>query len=69
MIAYFRGYCRERLGESGASDYEIASKLPTSYVFPSTAEELAVLSAVVRKKPADATARYLLGTLYFSRGL
>src|SRR5450755_1062183 len=69
MIAYFRGYCRERLGQSGASDYEAASKLSTSYVFPSAAEELAVLSAVVHKNPGDATARYLLGTLYFSRGL
>jgi len=69
LIAYFRGYCRERLGQSGASDYEAASKLSTSYVFPSTAEELAVLSAVVHKNPGDATARYLLGTLYFSRGL
>ncbi len=28
-----------------------------------------MLSAVVRKYPGDATARYLLGTLYFSRGL
>jgi tetratricopeptide (TPR) repeat protein len=69
MVAYFRGYCRERLGQAGASDYEAASKLPASYVFPSTAEELTVLNAVVRKNPGDATARYLLGTLYFSRGL
>jgi tetratricopeptide (TPR) repeat protein len=69
MIAYFRGYCRERLGQSGASDYRIASKLSTSYVFPSSAEELAVLKAVVHADPDDATAQYLLGTLYFSRGL
>src|ERR1700734_806119 len=33
MIAYFRGYCRKRLGQSGVSDYKIASKLSTSYVF------------------------------------
>ena len=69
MIAYFRGYCRERLGQSGVSDYKIASKLSTSYVFPSSAEELAVLSTVVRTNPQDATAQYLLGTLHFSRGL
>ncbi len=69
MVAYFRGYCRERLGQSGAADYKIASKLPTSYVFPSSAEELTVLSTVARKKPDDAMARYLLGTFYFSRGL
>jgi tetratricopeptide (TPR) repeat protein len=69
MIGYFRGYCRERLGQSGLADYQTASKLSTSYVFPSTAEELAVLSAAAGANPDDATARYLLGTLFFSRGL
>src|SRR4051794_743735 len=69
MIAYFRGYCRERLGQSGVSDYKAASKLSTSYVFPNSAEELTVLSSVVRTNPQDATAQYLLGTLHFSRGL
>ncbi len=69
MIAYFRGYCRERLGQSGTSDYNVASKLSTSYVFPNTAEELTVLSSVVRTNPEDPTAEYLLGTLDFSRGL
>jgi len=69
MIAYFRGYCREKLGQSAAADYAAASKLPTSYVFPSSAEELAVLTSVLRASPDDASAHYLLGTLYFSRGL
>jgi tetratricopeptide (TPR) repeat protein len=69
MVAYFRGYCRERLGQSGLADYKTASALPTSYVFPSTGEEFIVLSAAVRADPEDATAHYLLGTLYFSRGL
>ena len=69
MVAYFRGYCRERLGQSGLADYKIASGLSTTYVFPSTAEELAVLIAAVHAEPDDATAHYLLGTLYFSRGL
>ena len=69
MIAYFRGYCRERVGKSAAADYKIASRLSTAYVFPSSAEELTVLRAVTRTNPDDATARYLLGTLYFSRGL
>ena len=69
MVAYFRGYCRERLGQSGSGDYKAASELPTSYVFPNTAEELNVLTAAVRTNPEDATAHYLLGTLHFSRGL
>jgi len=69
MIAYFRGYCRERLGQPAMADYKFASQLSTSYVFPSTAEELSVLSAALRANPDDASAHYLLGTQYFSRGL
>ena len=69
IIAYFRGYCREKLGQSPIADYAAAFKLPTSYVFPSSAEELTVLSSVLRTNPEDASAHYLLGTLFFSRGL
>jgi tetratricopeptide (TPR) repeat protein len=69
ILAYFRGYCREKLGQSPAAEYAAASKLPTSYVFPSTAEELTVLTSALQANPNDASAHYLLGTLYFSRGL
>jgi tetratricopeptide (TPR) repeat protein len=69
MLAYFRGYCRERLGQPATADYKLASQLSTSYVFPSTAEEFTVLMAALRANPEDASAHYLLGTLYFSRGL
>jgi tetratricopeptide (TPR) repeat protein len=69
MVAYFRGFCREKLGQSGSEDYATAAKLSTAYVFPSTAEELTVLRAALHAHPSDATAHYLLGTFYFSRGL
>ena len=69
MVAYFRAYCREKLGQSGADDYNAASKLSAAYVFPATAEEFLVLRAALRERPSDATAHYLLGTFYFSRGL
>ncbi len=69
MVAYFRGYCREKLGQSGAADFSAASKLSTAYVFPSRAQDVEVLSAALRTNPQDANAHYLLGTLYFSRGL
>jgi tetratricopeptide (TPR) repeat protein len=68
MVAYYRGYCHEQLGQSPEADYSAASKLSTAFVFPNTAEEFAVLSAALRVRPADATAHYLLGTFYFSRG-
>src|SRR5256884_3058529 len=38
LVVYFRGYCREKLGESGANDYLQASRLSTAYIFPNTVE-------------------------------
>lgn len=67
VLAYYRGYCRQKLGRSAAGDYGAASKLPTEYIFPSRAEDLVVLETAVDAAPSDANAHYLLGTLYFSR--
>ncbi len=69
LIAYLLGYCRESLGESGASDYSRASKLSTLYVFPSSSEERSALEAALRSNEKDATAHYLLGTWYFARAM
>jgi tetratricopeptide (TPR) repeat protein len=69
MVAYFRAYCREKLGQSSSADFNAGAHLPTNYVFPSRPEDLDVLRTAVRLNSQDATAHYLLGTLYFSRGL
>jgi tetratricopeptide (TPR) repeat protein len=69
LVAYFRAYCMEKLGQPASAAYQAASKLSTAYVFPSSAQELDVLQAALRQNTEDGTARYLLGTLYFSRGL
>jgi tetratricopeptide (TPR) repeat protein len=69
LVAYFRGYCREKLGERGTDDYARASRLSTLYVFPSTAEEQQALTAAIRANNKDATAHYLLGAWYFARGM
>jgi tetratricopeptide (TPR) repeat protein len=69
IVAYFRGYCRQKLGQSGSGDFNRAAKLPTNYVFPSRAEDIEVLNAALNANSQDASAHYLLGTLYFSRGL
>jgi tetratricopeptide (TPR) repeat protein len=41
----------------------------TDYVFPSRAEDLQELRAALNSNPQDASAHYLLGTLYFSKGV
>jgi len=69
MVSYHRGYCREQLRQSPLADYDTASKQLTVYVFPSTTEELSVLKAALRANSNDGTAHYLLGTLYFSKGI
>jgi tetratricopeptide (TPR) repeat protein len=68
LVVYFRGYCREKLGTSGAGDDMEASRLSTLYVFSNTAEDFASLTAAVRNNENDATAHFLLGEWYFSRG-
>ena len=69
LVAYFRAYCMEKLGQPASAAYQAAGGLSTAYVFPSSAQELDVLRAALRQNPEDGTAHYLLGTLYFSRGL
>jgi len=67
LIVYFRGYCREKMGESAAQDYAEASRLPTLYIFPSTLDDKRALDAALRSNSQDATAHYLLGVWYFAR--
>ena len=67
LVVYFRGYCREKLGVSGASDYLQASRLSTVNIFPNTIEDQQALKAAIRANENDATAHYLLGTWYFAR--
>lgn len=69
LVAYFRAYCEEKLGQSAAQDYGAASRLSTRYIFPNGAEAFEVLKAAIRANPSDGTAHYLLGTFLFARGL
>jgi tetratricopeptide (TPR) repeat protein len=69
LVAYFRGYCHEKSGESGSDDYAQASRLSTVYVFPNTWEDKMALEAALRWNAEDATAHYLLGTWYFARAM
>jgi len=68
LVAYYRGYCRERTGSSPSADFGAASALETRYVFPSRADSLPVLRRALEANPRDATARFLLGSLHLAGG-
>jgi tetratricopeptide (TPR) repeat protein len=69
LIAYYRGYCREKLHQDGSADFRAASKMPMMYVFPSRPESFAVLERAISASPKDANAHALLGSLYMSGGM
>jgi tetratricopeptide (TPR) repeat protein len=69
LLAYYRGFCREKLGQSGAADYAAASHMPLLYIFPSEPDEITVLHAALAVNASDASAHFLLGTLFFSKGI
>jgi tetratricopeptide (TPR) repeat protein len=69
LIAYYRGYCRDALGGDGSADFTAAARMPTAYVFPNRAETLDVLLHAIAHDPADATAHFLLGSVYLSGGM
>jgi tetratricopeptide (TPR) repeat protein len=66
-LAYYRGYCRERLGQSGAADYVAAAAMPLLYIFPNNPDDFAVLRAALASNPLDASAHFLLGSLFVSK--
>jgi len=67
LLIYFRGYCREKAGQSGADDFAQAAKLSTLYVFPDSGEDWRSLQSAIQANSSDASAHYLLGTWYFAR--
>ena len=69
LIAYYRGYCLEAMMEPYEGAYDAASQMPTTYVFPNRPETLSVLRSALAYNPDDATAHFLLGSLYLSGGM
>jgi tetratricopeptide (TPR) repeat protein len=69
LVAYYRGYCREKLGAAGKEDFQLARQMSTRFVFPNRSETMAVLELALKSNPADGVAHFLLGSLYLSGGM
>ena len=68
LVAYYRAYSRLRAGLPADADFRAAAGKPTTYIFPNRPTTLAVLRAALQHDPTDATASFLLGSLYLSGG-
>jgi tetratricopeptide (TPR) repeat protein len=69
LLAYYRGYCHQKLNEHFAEDFRGGSTLPVRYVFPNRPGERRILEAALQANPADANAHYLLGLWYLNAQL
>ncbi|MBS1805870.1 MAG: DUF5107 domain-containing protein [Acidobacteria bacterium] len=68
LVRYYAAYCQSKLGMDPGPERKAGSKLSPQLVFASSTTDRAVLTSAVAADPADANARYLLGTLLFSKG-
>jgi tetratricopeptide (TPR) repeat protein len=67
MVYYIMGYCYHKLGkdEDAARYYQRANQMPSTYCFPSRAEEMDALHHAIQVNPQDARAYYYLGNLLY----
>jgi tetratricopeptide (TPR) repeat protein len=69
LVLYYAAYCKQKLGNDAPQNWQAASELSTSLVFPNSEADRMVLEAAVKANTSDGTAQYLLGTLLFSKGM
>ena len=66
MVRYYRGYCKEKMGQSGADEYSTAASLSVRFIFPNRLAAIDVLNAALGSSPNDASALWLRGCLLLS---
>ena len=69
LVLYYAAFCNKQLGADEKGDLQAASKLSTSFIFPSSETDRLVLESALSSGASDATAHFLLGTLLFSKGM
>jgi tetratricopeptide (TPR) repeat protein len=68
LVAYYRGYCRQMLGQSAGNDYQAASRMDVRFIYPNMSETERVLRTAIAVNAEDANAHWLLGALLFAHG-
>jgi tetratricopeptide (TPR) repeat protein len=63
MIAYYRAFCRSRLGQDAMPDLRQAASGYTRYLFPYRFRSFQVLGNAIKLNPSDALAHFLLARL------
>ena len=69
LLAYVRGWIRERAAQDGRADFAAASTMPTTFAFPNRPEEWSALRRALVANAEDASAWHLLGELQMSGGM
>jgi len=69
LVLYYAAFCDKQLGADEKQTLQAASKLSTSFIFPSSETDRLVLESALSSGASDATAHFLLGTLLFSKGM
>ncbi len=69
LVLYYSAYCKQKLDADAPRNWQAASQLSPSLVFPSSQTDRLALEAALAANGSDATAHFLLGTLLFSKGL
>jgi predicted Zn-dependent protease len=69
LVLYYTAFCNKQLGADEKRNLQAASKLLTSFIFPSSDTDRLVLESALSSDASDATAHFLLGTLLFSKGM
>jgi Flp pilus assembly protein TadD len=69
LTPYYAAFCNKHLATDDKHDLQAASKLSTSFIFPSSETDRMVLQSASSADAGDANAHFLLGTLLFSKGM
>lgn len=67
MVSYYKAYACHLMGKDATEWISEAGRADETYTFPNTVEDSIVLSFVLRNRPEERKANYLMGNLSYDR--